>query len=47
MVDNWSIVYSKNKKFFQKVEELPVVPLDILDWIKEVRPKAEGRPEPL
>lgn len=35
--------FNKHHKFFEKKEELPVVPDDILDWIEQVRPKAEGR----
>ena len=43
LVDIWQIAYNKNKIYFEKVEELPKVPDDILDWIREVRPMAEGR----
>jgi len=43
MVDNWLTSFNKHKRFFEKKEELPKVPDDILDWIREVRPKAEGR----
>lgn len=43
MVDNWLGIYNTHKKYFEKREELPKLPNDILDWIKEVRPKAEGK----
>ena len=43
MVDSWMVAFNKQKKFFEKKEEMPQLPDDILDWIKEVRPKAEGR----
>lgn len=42
-MEAWLISFSKHHKFFEKKEELPVVPDDILDWIEQVRPKAEGR----
>jgi hypothetical protein len=44
MVDNWTQPFTKWQRthFVEKVE-LPTVPDDILDWIREVRPKAEGR----
>jgi len=43
MVENWLTSYNKHKKFFEAKEELPNVPNDILDWIRDIRPKAEGR----
>ena len=43
LVDNWLTAFNEQKKFFVKTEELPKVPDDILDWIREVRPKAEGK----
>jgi len=43
-MNNWDIVIAKHKKFFQRKEKLPKVPIDILDWINEVRPNAEGKP---
>mgnify|MGYP001558445539 FL=1 len=43
MVDNWLIGFHDQRKYFVKRETLPTVPNDILDWIKEVRPKAEGK----
>lgn len=35
--------FNLNKRIFERKEELPKVPDDILDWIREVRPKAEGK----
>ena len=43
MVDVWLTAYNKNKIYFERKDELPIVPDDVLDWIHEVRPKAEGR----
>ncbi|KKN55046.1 hypothetical protein LCGC14_0586470 [marine sediment metagenome] len=43
MVESWLTAFNKQKKYFEIREELPKVPSDILDWIREVRPKAEGR----
>ena len=43
MVEVWTTSFNRHKKFFEKKEELPKVPDDILDWIREIRPKAEGR----
>ncbi len=35
--------FKRFPKWFKEKTELPKVPDDILDWIREVRPKAEGR----
>jgi len=35
--------FNRHKRLFERKEDLPKVPDDILDWIKEVRPKAEGK----
>lgn len=43
MTENWLSGFARHKKFFEENEELPKVPNDILDWIKEVRPRAEGK----
>ena len=40
--NGWNINYF-NKEIFNSKIKLPKVPDDILDWIKEVRPKAEGK----
>lgn len=40
---SWTEGYRQNRERFGKKIELPTVPNDIIDWIKEVRPKAEGR----
>jgi hypothetical protein len=42
-LDSWTLIYNQQKKFFEKREVLPKVPQDILDWIREVRPRAEGK----
>jgi len=44
IMNYWEIVLNRQKRFFQKKERLPKVPTDILDWIREVRPNAEGKP---
>lgn len=45
-MDDWNTNYNLKlkKKFFQHKEELPRVPDDILDWVAQVRPNAEGKP---
>ena len=43
MVDNWNPVFVKHKQSFERKDETPKVPSDILDWIRDVRPKVEGR----
>ena len=40
---DWLTIYNSKKKHFEEDEELPKVPDDILDWIREIRPKAEGK----
>lgn len=42
-MESWMPAFNLHKKSFVKKVELPVVPSDILDWIRDVRPKAEGR----
>ena len=43
MSDGFSDIGRLYSKEFETKAELPKVPDDILDWIKEVRPKAEGK----
>lgn len=43
MVDSWGIPAAFYKKDLVPREELPKLPNDILDWIREVRPRAEGK----
>ena len=44
MPEVWGIPYDRYfKKDLANREELPKVPSDILDWIREIRPKAEGK----
>ncbi len=42
-MEAWMPIFNRHKRIFEKKEELPQVPDDILDWIKQVRPKAEGK----
>jgi len=44
MPEVWGIPYDRYfKKELTNREELPKLPVDILDWIREIRPKAEGK----
>ena len=43
MPEVWGIPDRYFKKDLANREELPKVPVDILDWIREIRPKAEGK----
>lgn len=43
-MEDWLTSFKVHRKFFERKEELPKVPTDILDWIREVRPEAEGKP---
>ncbi len=43
MADAWGFPTTLFGKDLVPREELPVLPTDILDWIREVRPKAEGK----
>jgi len=44
MPEVWGIPYDRYfKKELTNREELPKLPIDILDWIREIRPKAEGK----
>ena len=43
MSDGFSDIGRLYSKEIETKAELPKVPDDILDWIKEVRPKAEGK----
>ena len=43
MPEVWGIPDRYFKKDLANREELPKVPTDILDWIREIRPKAEGK----
>ena len=42
-MESWLTPFNKHIDFFQLKTILPKVPNDILDWIREVRPKAEGK----
>jgi len=44
IMNHWFIAINEYKRFFEKKVKLPKVPSDILDWIEEVRPNAEGKP---
>lgn len=44
IMNNWYVAINKYKRFFEQKVKLPKVPSDILDWIEEVRPNAEGKP---
>jgi hypothetical protein len=43
MPEVWGIPDRYFKKDLANREELPKVPVDILDWIREIRPRAEGK----
>jgi len=43
MPEVWGIPDRYFKKDLANREELPKLPTDVLDWIREVRPKAEGK----
>ena len=43
MPDIWGIPNAYFKKDLEQKVELPKLPDDILDWIRDVRPKAEGK----
>ena len=43
MPESWNIPNIKFSKDLSNNDQLPKLPDDILDWIREIRPTAEGK----